>query len=309
MHDGLIALSWLVRSRAMRSLVPLARPLQWIADRLKPFGTDRGAMQVTVRGTMADGTARQHRWTVVAEAGDGPQIPPTPAYLLARRLIAGDAPPDPGARPCLGELALGEVEAGFAPYAITAATTSSAIAPLFETALGARFTELPDGVRRLHAILDRDTFAGTASVERGTHPLARLIGWMMGFPTATSNNSVRVEMIRTGDTEAWTRTFSTNSFRSHLSIEGTAGSGVMRERFGALYFTLPLSVDSEELHFPVARGYLGGFIPLPKAVLPISEAREFIDDQGRTCFDVAVSLRWVGRIVRYKGWLVPVAAG
>jgi Domain of unknown function (DUF4166)/Saccharopine dehydrogenase NADP binding domain len=305
MHDGLAALSWSVRSRLVSTLIPLAQPLQWIAERLHVFGTDRGAMQVTVRGWMADGSARQHRWTVVAEAGDGPQIPPTPALLLAKKIVSSDGAPSDGARPCLGELDLEEVERGLEPFAITSQTTDTAVAPLFQVALGDQFAHLPEPIHRLHAILDRDIFEGRASVERGTNVLAGLIGWLFGFPRATAAIPVTVEMVRTRTGETWTRTFGTSSFRSHLSLSGAAGAGVIRERFGPFAFTLPLAAKGGQLHYPVASGRFAGLIPVPKMLLPVSEAWEDVDGHDRATFDVALSLPWIGLVVRYKGWLAP----
>jgi len=309
MHDGLVVASWLVRLGLASTLIPLARPLQWIADRLKIFGTDRGGMQVTVRGWTKDGEARAERWTLVAEAGDGPEIPPTPAYVLAKGLVSDHSHLEPGARPCLGELDLDEITVGLAPFAITSAFASTPITPLFEAVLGARFASLPAPIRRLHAILDRDTFEGRASVERGAHPVARLIGWIFRFPPATPDVAVQVEMVRKRAGETWTRTFGQARFRSHLSRPETAQTGDIRERFGALTFALPLSIGQGELHYPVKRGWFAGVIPLPKALLPVSEAHEAVDAEGRATFDVALSLPGVGPIVRYRGWLEPAGEG
>lgn len=45
--------------------------------------------------------------------------------------------------------------------------------------------------------------------------------------------------------------------------------------------------------------------PVPRMLLPVSETAESVDAEGRVTFDVAVSLPWLGRIVRYRGWLAP----
>ncbi len=42
MHWGLAAVGFLVRLPLLRSAEPLAGPLKWLADRLEPFGPDRG---------------------------------------------------------------------------------------------------------------------------------------------------------------------------------------------------------------------------------------------------------------------------
>jgi hypothetical protein len=86
MHLGLAAIAWIVRIGLLPSALKLIRPLHWIAKRLEPFGSDRGAMTVDVVGRDSQGEARCNRWTLIAEAGDGPEIPPTAAYLLALKL-------------------------------------------------------------------------------------------------------------------------------------------------------------------------------------------------------------------------------
>ena len=117
MHLGLWLLALPVRLRLLRSIVALAGPLKWIADRLEGFGSDRGGMVAYAIGRDSTGRAVERRWTLVAEAGDGPQIPPTPALLLALRLLGGE-PVATGARPCVGVLGLDEIEAGLSAFRI-----------------------------------------------------------------------------------------------------------------------------------------------------------------------------------------------
>jgi hypothetical protein len=50
MHHGLTLMSLPVRWGLLRSIMGLARPLQWAANLLKPFGTDQGGMRVRVAG-------------------------------------------------------------------------------------------------------------------------------------------------------------------------------------------------------------------------------------------------------------------
>jgi hypothetical protein len=49
-------------------------------------------------------------------------------------------------------------------------------------------------------------------------------------------------------------------------------------------------------------------VPLPVAFAPLGNAYEHVSD-GRFGFDVDIRHRWLGRIVRYRGWLVPETAG
>jgi hypothetical protein len=78
----------------------------------------------------------------------------------------------------------------------------------------------------------------------------------------------------------------------------------MTERFGLLNFELALSVEDGKLHFPVSGGSCLG-VPIPNFLLPKSDTFEFIDSQGRACFDVSISLPLAGHVVTYRGWLTP----
>lgn len=104
-------LSWTVKWGWLRSLAPLApwlRPLQRLTAALC---SDRSAMRVEVTGR---GTIR--RWTLIAEQGDGPEIPVLAAQLLARKIAANCLAM--GARDASMELALAEFEPLFAELAI-----------------------------------------------------------------------------------------------------------------------------------------------------------------------------------------------
>jgi hypothetical protein len=118
MHLGLYLASLLVRARLLPSLVPFARPLRWLAERLKGLGTDRGGMMVEVRGIDAAGIAARSVWSLVAEAGDGPAVPTLPALAAIRGLADGSLS-QPGARACAGVLNLDAIEREFAPYRIS----------------------------------------------------------------------------------------------------------------------------------------------------------------------------------------------
>ena len=109
LHLGLWLLSFPVRWGVVASLRPAAGALLWIAQRLRPFGSDRGAMVVEAWGTAADGTARAARWTLGATANLGPNVPIIPALALIRRMRDGRVPL-PGAHPCSGLLELAELD-------------------------------------------------------------------------------------------------------------------------------------------------------------------------------------------------------
>lgn len=121
LHLGLTLLSRLVRLGFIRSLTPHAELLLSISNAFEPFGTPVGAMHVEITGDTPAGASVRRTWSILAERGDGPQIPAMPAALLAKRLLRlpGYAPlAARGAKPCAGLLTLSEMTAELAPYAI-----------------------------------------------------------------------------------------------------------------------------------------------------------------------------------------------
>lgn len=114
---GLMA--WLVRWGWVRSLAPAARWLLPLQRLTAVLCSDRSAMAVELRGS---GVTR--RWTLVAERGDGPEVPTLAAQLLARRLRAGTL--EPGARDAGEDLTLDDFRPLFAALAIREETISRA---------------------------------------------------------------------------------------------------------------------------------------------------------------------------------------
>ncbi len=105
MHWGLAALALLRALRLLPNLLVFLGPILWMSERLKPFGSDRGAMAVEVTGIRGEKLVRR-RWQVIANEGEGPFIPAIPARAIIRKQSAIS----PGARPCLAELTLQEIQ-------------------------------------------------------------------------------------------------------------------------------------------------------------------------------------------------------
>lgn len=171
--------------------------------------------------------------------------------------------------------------------------------PLFARLLGDdAFAALPDAVRRLH---EGGIFAGEAAVEGPESVLARIAAWVVGFPAATARVPVRVTITPDAEGEVWERDFGGRSFRSRMAI-GTAGP---EERFGPFAFRVALPADGSGLRV-VVRGWRLLCLPLPLPLAPLGDAVEGQDEAGRFRFDVTVRLPLgLGRVVRYRGWLVP----
>jgi Domain of unknown function (DUF4166) len=298
LHLGLWALALPVRWGLVPRLTPLARPLRWIADRLKHFGTDIGGMRVRVIGTTDTGQMQERQWTLRAEAGDGPEVPGIPARVLTRALVDGRL--TPGARPCIHDLDLGVVAAEFLRHHIKTSTVNADFKTLFENATGRDWPLLPAPLRDLHQLADCRRWTGRARITRGEGLLARLTARLMRFPRAAADIPVTVTMTRDGPSEIWVRDFAGQRFRSLLR---PASQGVT-ERFGPLTFQIDLTVRDGTLAYPVIRGWCLG-VPMPRALLPLSETLEAVDGEGRASFDVALSHPLTGPIIRYRGWIQP----
>jgi hypothetical protein len=122
LHLGLSALSRAVRAGLLRSLVPQAARFIRIADALDRFGSDAGAMHVRVVVRDPQGRVASRRAMLIAERGDGPQIPAAPAPLVVKKLLAvpGYEPITVrGARPCIDLVSVSELMAELDRYEIS----------------------------------------------------------------------------------------------------------------------------------------------------------------------------------------------
>jgi Saccharopine dehydrogenase NADP binding domain len=120
-HRMLSGLGLLVRIGLIRDLARHAALLRGVASWFDRLGSANGAMHVTVRGPRTDGSARSMTWTLIAERGDGPQIPATAAMLLAKKLLAVPGYAEikvRGAMPAVGLLGVQEFAREWQPYAI-----------------------------------------------------------------------------------------------------------------------------------------------------------------------------------------------
>jgi hypothetical protein len=171
---------------------------------------------------------------------------------------------------------------------------------LFQTALGAKWRELPPCVRRLHSVQGVESFSGLAQVTRGRGLVARVAAWLLGFPEAGDGVPLTITKTKTPAGEVWERNFAGRRFRSVLTPSDRAQH--YRERFGPFTYEQELPVEDGVLHFPVRRGWFLG-VPLPSLLLPRSCSREFAAN-GAFHFDVGLYAPLTGAlIVRYQGRL------
>ncbi|MBD8874328.1 saccharopine dehydrogenase NADP-binding domain-containing protein [Rhodanobacter sp. DHB23] len=107
----------LVRLGLIRDLARHAPALRRMSEWFVRFGSDVGGMAVELRGSDGQGSPLHLCWWLEAGEGDGPQVPATPAVVLARRLADGLVEAR-GAMPCMGLLTLGQIVEGFDGFAL-----------------------------------------------------------------------------------------------------------------------------------------------------------------------------------------------
>ncbi|MGH8158608.1 MAG: saccharopine dehydrogenase family protein [Rhodanobacter sp.] len=117
LQGGTWCAAWLVRLGLIRNLAAYAPSLRRFSECFIRFGSDVGGMVVELAGHGIDGASLRLRWWLDAAAGDGPQVPVTPAVVLAQRVADGLVAAK-GAQPCMGLLTLDQLTEGFAGYAL-----------------------------------------------------------------------------------------------------------------------------------------------------------------------------------------------
>ena len=299
LHVGLWLLSWLVRLRLVSSLAPAAPLLGRIADRFRFLGTDRGGLRLELRAGSA-----LRVWSLIAEGGDGPFIPVTPAAALVRKLARREVAVR-GATPCLGVLTLAEIETEWRRAGLRVAAGwgegDVILRPsLYRRALGAAYGRQSRASQALHDA-GPSRWQGRCSVEGASSTMGRLVAWLFQLPAATEDAPVTVEFAAAGSGEGWTRRIGDRVMRSRQFIGVRKPAGWIVERFGIFEFDLALPVAEARLAL-VMRGMRCCGVSWPRALWPRIEATES-ERNGQFSFDVEIGLPVIGRLVRYRGWL------
>ncbi len=290
--------SWPVRWRWVKSL---AGATQWLLPLYRltsRWGGERSAMSVTLRGR-AGSRRLERRWTIVAEEGEGLEIPTLTAELLAADILEGRLPR--GARDAASLMSLARYEPALSRLAVRHEIRERLLPPpLYARVMGARFRRLPAAVRTMHEVGDGGA-EGQGKVMRGRNRAARMVGALMRFPPEGSW-PLHVTFAEHDGREHWTRDFAGHRFSSELSQHGD----LLIERFGPIRFFFALNATEDGLEMVLRRWSLAG-LPMPLALAPRISARER-EERGCFRFEVEAALPLLGRIVRYSGWLRPLGA-
>jgi hypothetical protein len=297
-------LNLLAKGRAklrLPSLEPLSRLFYAVLNRMR-FGEHRGGMFVRAQG-IAGGRQVERSWHLLAEGDDGPYIPSMAVEAVVRKLLAGERPAA-GARSGVRALDLADYDALFRGRSIfTGFRSPEAGEPLYRTILGSAFSGLPPRVQALHDDCVDRRWSGFAEVRRGRGPVAALVAALVGFPKAAPRVPVTVSFSMEKGAERWVRTFAGKSFSSVQSVGCGKDQHCLVERFGAASFALALVAEGDRLLLVPRRwSFLG--IPMPRFLLPTGSSFETERD-GQFCFDVDITMPFVGLIVAYRGTLSP----
>jgi NAD(P)-dependent dehydrogenase (short-subunit alcohol dehydrogenase family) len=301
LHLGLYVLMQAVRLGWLQSLSSFAYPLGRVADSLAAFGSDRGGMSVSATGVDGSGVAVEAEWSLVAEAGDGPNVPVLPALAIVRALLANDLTVR-GAMPAVGLIDLAAIEAEFHRFAITTRQERrQRNVGMFASALGARMDVMPALIRDIHDGLRTRLLRGRADVSGASHVAGRLVARAFGLTRQQGALIATVTLVPQEGEEIWSRRFGRTTFRSRLRAD--ARPGRLTEQFGPFVILLRIAAHEEGFDLTVV-GWRLGPLPRPAILAPRSKARAFVDDDGCYRFDVAVTLPLIGALVHYRGWLV-----
>ena len=277
---------------------PLTEAVIGLSGLAAPFGSDRGAMRVEALGVDREGRGLRAVWTLIAPPGIGPVTPGLPALAAVKAIAEGRLAA--GAGPCVGLLPLVDLEREIAMHGIETVTRVER-SSLFARAIGPAFDALPEPIRTLHETTGASVWRGRARVDGAANPPTALAARLFGFPGASEDASAEILIEAGRNRSVWRRRIAGGRFVSRLSSPRSKGRVV--ERFGPFAFDLTLTPEGETLVYRVA-GWRWLGLPMPRALAPTTRTHEAVDGQGRFVFDVEIGLPGLGRMVRYRGWLM-----
>ena len=106
-----------MRLRLVNNWAKYAPRFERMSQKLIGRGSDRGGMHMRLAGKDRDGKSKTVTWYLTASQNHGPEIPCTPALILARQLAA-DRIERRGACPCWEMFSLADFDEEVAGFAI-----------------------------------------------------------------------------------------------------------------------------------------------------------------------------------------------
>lgn len=178
--------------------------------------------------------------------------------------------------------------------------------PLYRRLIGPDYDRMPPVVRCMHDVRDEIVARGTANVYRPKFGVAKILGTVMGMPSAGTDLPAHVTFTWDGSAEVLRRRYGAAVLET-TQLEGTgADAGHLVEKFGPVSLIIKLVGNENELSFRIVRARLFG-LPLPKLAWPSLEAKEW-EENGWYRFSVAIGLPAVGQLIHYEGRLQVEAA-
>lgn len=293
LHVGLWLLAWLVRWKLVRSLAPYASWFRDISLWFYDFGSDKGAMYMKLRGVDSSGRPVYRRWFLIARSGHGPQIPATPAVIIARKVMRGELKRT-GAYNASGCITREELLEALKDCSIEEVMP---VGSLYQHILAARYAVLPQAVQRLHAVDSEIHYSGRCEVKRGRGYILNLLADILSLPKAGENVDVNVHIKQQDDKEIWTRHFNGRRFRSMQWYQ----NGLLYERLPFTTLVMKVAATPERLSLELQQVYVLG-LPLAGVLKPKVTAVE-TQQLNNFCFHIRVELPVLGLLVEYKGAL------
>jgi hypothetical protein len=274
------------------------------------YCTRAGYFQLVVTGVNQSGTDERSVWELVAAKGEGPNIPTLPCLAAIRALAAGSLAP--GARPMHTEVAWPALLTELRRFNIVPALHREYCPgdPVLQRALRPdEFAQLAPLLQRILGDNGREARAleleGQTTIDGAANALGALVVRLLGLPRPAAGVRTQVSLERAfRDREVWMRRFADQSLQTVLGPVpvGAACSGQLSECFWPFTFQLAARVESGTLVLQVEGGRLL-CLQLPRALVPSTRSRTFVDESGRYAFDVDIRAPILGRLLRYRGWL------
>lgn len=117
-------MGWLTRIGVIKNWDRFVPLLQTFSDRLIGLGSDMGGMHITITGLSEDHEIKSVTWSLLAQHNHGPEIPCSPALILARKLVA-DKISATGAKASLGLFSMSDFEQELSDFDVSWETNES----------------------------------------------------------------------------------------------------------------------------------------------------------------------------------------